>query len=92
MAASQNQMSAYISEDTKKRFESYVAAHRVKKGHLIEMALLHHLQVLTELPADIILPPRLVLTKEGFEDVLERIENPQGPTEAMKALFEDDEI
>ena len=33
--------------------ERYTEARGVKKGHLIEEALLHHLQALRELPADI---------------------------------------
>jgi uncharacterized protein (DUF1778 family) len=64
----------------------------LNKGHLIETALLHHLQALAELPADLILPPRLIVSEEGFEKVIECIENPQGPTEAMNALFDDKDI
>jgi hypothetical protein len=46
------QISAYISEATKQEVERYANAHGVKKGHLVEEALLHHLQALRELPAD----------------------------------------
>lgn len=92
MATPQNQISAYITDETKERLERYATSHGVKKGHLIEMALLHHLQALSELPSDVILPPHIVLTKKGFEDVLACIENPSGATTAMKALFADEEI
>ncbi len=40
------QISAHISEETKKRAEAYVNAYGVKKGFFIESALLHHLQAL----------------------------------------------
>jgi hypothetical protein len=48
----ETQISAFISDTTKELVERYVEAHGVKKGHLIEEALLHHLQALRDLPAD----------------------------------------
>jgi uncharacterized protein (DUF1778 family) len=81
------QISAYISDATKTLVERYAEAHGVKKGHLIEEALLHHLQALQELPADVIVPPRLVLSPASFEEVAERVERPRRPTKAMRALM-----
>ncbi|HEX8441676.1 hypothetical protein [Archangium sp.] len=49
----ETQISAYVSDTTKELVERYVEAHGVKKGRLIEEALLHHLQALRELPADL---------------------------------------
>jgi hypothetical protein len=69
--------------------EQYARAHGVKKSHLIETALLHHLSALDEIPSDILIPPIIELARESGERVLERIENPPAPTEAMKALFDD---
>ena len=40
------QISAHVSDTTKELVERYVEAHGVKKGHLIEEALLHHLLAL----------------------------------------------
>lgn len=82
-----SQISAFVSGETRSRLERYVAAHGMKKAAVIERALLHHLQALEELPADIILPPRLLLGPEGFDRVVERLEGPGEPTPAMKALF-----
>lgn len=81
------QISAYISEKTKALFEEYAEAHGVKKGHLIEEALLHHLQALRELPADVIIPPRLVVTEASAREVLRRVRKPRRPTRAMRELF-----
>lgn len=81
------QISAYISETTKQEVERYTEAHGVKKGHLIEEALLHHLQALKELPADLVIPPRLTVSPKSFERVLSRIKNPGKPTKAMRALM-----
>ncbi|MEM1008529.1 MAG: hypothetical protein AAGJ35_05945, partial [Myxococcota bacterium] len=72
--------------------EQYVEAHGLKKGQLIEMALLHHLQALSELPADVVIPPRIVVTPKSFEQIMERVEHPKGPTAAMRALFEDKDL
>ena len=58
MAADQTQISAYVSQSTKALLERYADAHGVKKAHLVEEALLHHLQALHELPADVIIPAR----------------------------------
>lgn len=83
----ETQISAFISKATKERVERYVEAHGVKKGHLIEEALLHHLQALRELPADLVIPPRLVLTAKSFERVAQLVKKPRKPTKAMRALM-----
>jgi hypothetical protein len=80
------QISAYVS-DTKELVERYVEAHGVKKGRLIEEALLHHLQALRELPADLIIPPRIVVEQETFERVAELTDRPRKPTKALRELM-----
>jgi hypothetical protein len=84
---SDTQISAHISDTTKELVERYAEAHGVKKGHLIEEALLHHMQALRELPADLIIPPRLIVARETFEKVLERVRRPRKPTKAMRELM-----
>ncbi len=81
------QISAYISEATKEQVERYAEAHGVKKGYLVEEALLHHLQALRELPADIVISPRLTVTPESFEAVAALIKNPRKPTKALRDLM-----
>jgi hypothetical protein len=80
------QMSAFISETTKELVERYVAAHGVKKGRLLEEALLHHLRALHELPADIIIPPRIVLSEKSFARVAGLVERPRKPTRSLRRL------
>jgi len=75
MVTIETQISAYISRSTKELVELYTEAHGVKKGHLIEEALLHHLQALRELPADIIIPPRLIVDEETAKSIQERVKN-----------------
>ena len=68
---------ARISRETRELLQRYADAHGVKKGDLVEQALLHHLQALRELPADIIIPPRLELTEASFERVARLIAKPR---------------
>lgn len=81
------QISAYISDATRHELERYVTAHGVKKGHLVEEALLHHLQALRELPPDIVIPPRLTVSARSFAAVVSLVKKPRRPTRAMRDLL-----
>ena len=81
-----SQISAVISETTKELMERHVRATGVKKGHLVEQALRHHLQALQELPADVIVHPRLVVTRKSGAALLKEIEKAE-PTEALRDLL-----
>jgi hypothetical protein len=81
------QVSAYISEETKAEVEAYVKRRGVKKAYLIDEALQHHLQALREIPEDLIIPSRLVLSGEVMAEIAERISLEDQPTESLKALF-----
>ena len=87
--AAQTQVSAYISMTTKERLDQYVDRHGLKKAAVVENALLHHLLALEELPLDLVIPARIVVSPESFEQVAASIQHPEPPTEAMKALFTD---
>lgn len=84
----ETQISALISETTRARLERHVRATGVKKGYLVEQALLHHLQALEELPADVIILPRVVITRESFEKVVNAMEHAV-PTQALRDLMRD---
>ena len=66
----ETQISALVSRTTKDLLERHVRATGLKKGHLVEQALLHHLQALQELPADIVIHPKLVVTRKSGEAIL----------------------
>ena len=82
-----SQISTYVSESTKRALERYAEAHGVKKGYLLEQALLHHLQALRELPADIVIPPRVTVSEDSFAKVAARVERPRKPTKTMRDLM-----
>jgi hypothetical protein len=90
MASKTTQISAPISEETKDLLEQHVKATGVKKGYLIESALRYHLRALHELPADVLVPPRLVLTRSSFEHVVERLRAPGKPTKELTDLMSGD--
>jgi len=81
------QISAHISPETRERLDRYVRARGLKKGFVIEQALLHHLQALNELPEDALIPPRLVVTSESGERLLERLAKEEAPNQALRELF-----
>lgn len=79
------QVSAVISKETKDLLEKHARATGVKKGFLLEMALLHHLRALQEIPADIIIPPLVVVTRDSGEQIARRLHSPR-PSQALKDL------
>lgn len=84
----ETQISALVSRTTKALLERHVRATGVKKGHLVEQALRHHLQALQELPADVVIHPKLVVTRTSGEAILKQIERGK-PSEALRRLMRD---
>lgn len=86
MAMSHTHISASVSQETKRWLDLYAQARGVSTSDLVESALRHHLQALHDLPADLIIPPRVVVSRKSGERILARIKKPPKPTAAMKAL------
>jgi len=84
------QISALISPATRALLEQYVRATGIKKGHLVEQALLHHMQALHELPADVIVRPRLVVSRRSGERIAARITAPPRPAKRLRSLLKGD--
>lgn len=82
------QISANISPETRDRLERYVRARGLKKGFVIEQALLHHLQALGEIPEEVVIPPRLVVSSASGDRLLERLDSQEAPNRAMRELFD----
>ena len=87
--SNETQISANISAETRELLERYVAIHGVKKSHLIETAVLHHLSALDAIPADLVIPPIIEVSGKTGKSILNRIKNPNPPTAAMRDLFND---
>jgi len=80
------QISAQVSEATHGLLEKYVRRTGVKKGHLIEQSLLHHLQALNEIPPEYIIHPRIVVSRDTFTEMMEG-GGDAPPTEALRDLM-----
>ncbi len=85
------QISAYISSETQAKMEHYSATYGVKKGFLIENALDHYLQALYAIPEEFIIPSKLVLSEASFERVMDMMETPPEPTQALIDLMRSDD-
>lgn len=88
MPKSTHQISALISESTRALLEKHVRATGVKKGYLVEQALLHHMQALDELPAEFIVHPRIVVSRKTGQAIVEQMETAE-PTRALRKLMRD---
>ena len=82
------QISALVSRSTKELLERHVRATGVKKGHVVEQALLHHLRALHDLPADAVVHARLAVTRKSGAAILKRIDTGK-PTAALRGLMRD---
>lgn len=87
MAAAQVQISAYVSEETRALLDQAADAWGLKKGHVIEEALVHYLHALRELPADVIVPSHIVLTEQSARSVAAGLDKPSAPTPTMQSLM-----
>jgi hypothetical protein len=91
----ETQISAFVSVETKALIEQYSRSTGVKKNHLVEEALRHHLQALRELPADVIVHPRLVLSAKSGRKVvaatLRRDRNAKPTAKLRELMLRDDD-
>jgi len=90
MSSTATQISAFVSSETKAEIERYTRSTGVKKNHLVEEALRHHLLALRELPADIVVHPRLVVSLDSGREILKRLGRGK-PTAKLKALMARDD-
>ena len=90
MPVDQPQISAIVSHETRALLDELTEARGLKKGHVIEEAIVHYLHALRELPADVIVPSRLVLTDASGREVVDLVTDPREPTPAMRALMAGD--
>ncbi|MBI4508280.1 MAG: hypothetical protein HY698_01505 [Deltaproteobacteria bacterium] len=86
--ANEIQISALISQTTRELMEKHVRQTGIKKGHLVEQAILHHIQALDELPAEYIVHPRIVVSRKTGDEMLRESESAQ-PTPALRELMRD---
>ncbi|HLC09332.1 MAG TPA: hypothetical protein VJK06_08620, partial [Methyloceanibacter sp.] len=77
-----------VSRTTKELLEQHVRATGMKKGRLVEQALRHHLGALQELPADVIVHPKLVVTQKSGGAILKQMAAGK-PAKTLRELMRD---
>jgi hypothetical protein len=82
----ETQISAIVSQSTKDLLERHVRATGVKKAHLVEQALRHHLQALQEIPAEFIIHPKIVVTRRSGAAILKKMRSGKA-TKALRDLM-----
>lgn len=88
----ETQISAYISAETKEALERYTRKTGVRKQHVVHQALQHYLQAVNELPADVIVHPRLVVSEASGKKITEALHATKSkPTKALRALMSRDD-
>lgn len=84
------QISAQISEATRARLDLYARETGLKKGRLIEDAIEAHLDALDEVPAEYIVPHRIVVDAGTWEQLVAELERPAEPNPALRDLMHAD--
>jgi uncharacterized protein (DUF1778 family) len=85
----ETQVSAPVSRATRDLLDRYVERTGKKKGRVIEDALRSYLEAMNELPPDVAIPARIVLTRASGEKLLALLESPPKPTPALRKLMRD---
>lgn len=86
----ESQISAFVSEETRDLLERHVRATGSKKGFVVEQALRHHLLALAEVPADVVIHPRIVVSAQSMEAIAKQLRSPKRPTKALRELMSPD--
>jgi hypothetical protein len=75
--------------ETKIEVEAFVKKYAITKTRLIEEAIQHYLKALREIPSDLIVPSRLVVTAASMKRVAAGLASDEPPTPALRDLMSD---
>ena len=85
--SNESQISATVSPSTKEKLDRFTESHGLKKNFVIEQALLYFMEARRELPDEAFIPTRIVLDDDAFDRVVQLLENPRPPTDALRELM-----
>ena len=83
----QSQISATISAATKEKLDRFTESHGLKKNYVVEQALLYFMEARRALPDEALIPARLVLEDQAFDRIVEMLDQPPAPTQALRDLM-----
>ena len=81
------QISAQISEAARERLDAYARETGMKKGRLVEDAIMAHLDALEAYPPEFMIPANVMVDAESWDRVLRSIETPAEPAPALRELI-----
>jgi hypothetical protein len=87
MSTRSAQVSAIISAATKEKLDRFTEELGLKKNFVVEQALLFFMESRRELPDEALIPTRIVLDDDTFDQLVERIEVSPAPTPALRELM-----
>jgi uncharacterized protein (DUF1778 family) len=82
----QSQISATVSTAIKDKLDRFTESHGLKKNFVVEQALIYFMEARRELPDEALIPARLVLDNKAFDRVVDLLESPPAPTDALREL------
>ena len=85
--SSQSQISATVSAATKEKLDRFTESHGLKKNFVVEQALLYFMEARRELPDEALVPNRLIVEDKVFDRIVELIDRPPAPTDALRELM-----
>jgi hypothetical protein len=80
-------MSIQLSAEAKAQVDALARSRGISKAKLIEEALQFHLLALREIPEDIVVPSRLVVSSQSLEKIAARLAANETPTAALRELM-----
>ena len=83
----ESQISATVSAATKEKLDRFTESHGLKKNFVVEQALLYFMEARRELPDEALIPARLVLDDKAFDRIVNLLETPPAPTQALRDLM-----
>jgi len=83
----QSQISATVSLATKARLDRFIESHGLNKNFVVEQALLYFMEAYRQLPGTALIPTRLVLDDQVFDEVVALLKNPPVPSVALRELM-----
>lgn len=72
---------------TKERLDRFTESHGLKKNFVVEQAPLYFMDARRELSVEALIPARLVLDDKAFDRLVDLLESPPAPTDALRELM-----
>ena len=84
----QSRISASVSVATGQLLDRFCESHGLAKNVVVEQALLAFIDARREVPDEAFIPTRLVLQDKAFDGVVDVLDDPPAPTNALRELMQ----